>query len=910
MATDASVDLLKNETKNIQLTASDNDGDTLTYTLSTAPQHGVVTITANMASYAPTTDYVGSDSFSFVSNDGQIDSNTATISIIVALPPNNAPMATDLSVDLLKNETKNIQLTASDIDGDTLTYALSTAPQHGVVTITASMASYTPTTDYIGSDSFTFVSNDGQVDSNMATVTLTISVPPNNAPVATDSSATLIKNEVKNITLTTTDADGDTLIYSVTTVPTNGVITLNNNIVQYTPTTNYVGSDSFTFVGNDGQVDSNIATVTIEVAATSTVSASILDVNGAVISDVTVKVIDNNGNMLNALQSDLQGQFTVVQKVATSLVFSLSKNGFANQVIPATTPDLANFNLPITITMMPRNTAQTLDINAGGTLNSNNGAKVIVTANSFVDAQGNQVSGNIDVNITPVDVSNSLLLNAFPGQFTGISESTGQPTTIATLGTVEFIFSQNGEPLQLADGATAQIEMPLFVTIHPATNQPIAVGDEIELWSLNENTGIWLQEGMGTVIVNTESTTGLSLLATVTHFTWWNIDVPIDTFDLEVILNGTVNGGLATIYVDLGTPSPLWYQNANTPTIVGSNRHYVVPVSGQACVWIQYFDINNTAALSPQQCINNPTAGGDYPLTFMVPTTGVLNLFSRNNASYITGIPMAIDIFPQSLESTVSYIITSGTLPSGMSLTGSSATNTRLVGTPTVIANHSIVIEGTDSDGFSDSVTLTFSLDNPPPPSLRSLRTLYSPVNLAVNKDFSSAVIQAIDPVTSWTVTNIDNSPVGADVTISNTGVFNLANFDGVSVSYRVLAYNMRGASNAGTVNIQLLSPPVLSSTIMLYADLTTDPNQIISEFLEGYNSGALASSWVITKSDGSAVASSVTIANTSELSLSASEAMQTYHVTAINNAGTSNIMVITFSDTLGGGPCTGGLCP
>jgi|GEM_PF-2256759 len=807
---------------------------------------------------------------------------------------NNAPLATSDSASLTANEQLEFSLVASDSDGDSLTYTIGTAPTNGVVTLSGAMATYNPTTDFVGSDSFTFTASDGQANSNIATISLTISAPPNTAPVASNDSVSLIKNQSKTINLTATDIDDDTLTYTVATTPQHGTVTIDGMVATYIPTTDYVGSDSFTFTANDSESDSNVATISVDIAATSSVNASILNVDGSVIAGVAIDVIDSDGNTLETLQSNNSGQFTATTKIATDLVFRLSKDGYANQVITAQTPNVADLTINLAILMTQRNPAQTLDITAGGTLTSAHGSAVIVSANSFVDGQGNQVSGNIDVNITPIDISNAVMLSAFPGQFTGISDTDGLSTAIATLGTVEFVFSQNGEPLQLADGATAQIEMPLFITTHPATNLPIVVGDEIELWSLNENTGIWHQEGTGTVVVNTNSPTGFALQATVSHFTWWNIDVPIDTFDLNVTINGTVNGGVATLHVDLGTTDVMWLQKGNLATNVGTSRHYNIPVSNQVCVWIEYFDVNGMTALSPQQCISTPTIDGDYPLTFNVATAGSLTLSSYNRSNYYTVQHAHIAIYPLSLESTVSYSVTSGSLPDGLTLVSYGTNRANIVGTPTTVGSHSFIVQGTDSDGFTDTVTLNFSTSNPPPPTIYNIGTIYSDLNTPISEDFSNRV-SSIEPITSWTITNSDGSPVATGISVSNTGLFQIANFDGVATSYRAIAYNVRGGSSAQTINVELTVTPVLESMATFIGSFSSFDN--VNENLSYYNLTAPATSWDITETDGSAVPSTVSISDSGQLTLPGSETMRSYHVTATNNMGTSNVMVVSFED-------------
>src|SRR5207253_450129 len=82
-----------------------------------------------------------------------------------------------------------ITLTATDVDGDTLTYAIVSAPAHGTLSGTAPNLSYTPAADFNGADSLTFKVNDGTVDSNTATVAITV-VAVNDPPVAQNQAIT------------------------------------------------------------------------------------------------------------------------------------------------------------------------------------------------------------------------------------------------------------------------------------------------------------------------------------------------------------------------------------------------------------------------------------------------------------------------------------------------------------------------------------------------------------------------------------------------------------------------------------------------------------------------------------------------------------------------------------------------
>jgi hypothetical protein len=86
-----------------------------------------------------------------------------------------------------------------------------------------------------------------------------------NSPKASDVSAATVKNNDATIHLVASDADYESLIYSIVSNPSNGTVTLNNDIVTYTPTTDYTGTDTFTYKANDGYTDSSVKTVTVKV---------------------------------------------------------------------------------------------------------------------------------------------------------------------------------------------------------------------------------------------------------------------------------------------------------------------------------------------------------------------------------------------------------------------------------------------------------------------------------------------------------------------------------------------------------------------------------------------------------------------------------------------------------------------
>jgi hypothetical protein len=91
-------------------------------------------------------------------------------------------------------------------------------------------------------------------------------LPLNHPPMAYDQSVNTDEDTPVAITLAASDGDNDPLTYSIVSLPGNGTLTGSPPNVTYTPNPNYSGGDSFTFKANDGQGDSNIATVSIAIA--------------------------------------------------------------------------------------------------------------------------------------------------------------------------------------------------------------------------------------------------------------------------------------------------------------------------------------------------------------------------------------------------------------------------------------------------------------------------------------------------------------------------------------------------------------------------------------------------------------------------------------------------------------------
>jgi VCBS repeat-containing protein len=260
---------------------TDADGDALAVTavtLSGAAGQGSASLNTNgTATYTPAANFNGTDTFTYAISDGQGGVSTGSVSVTVA-GINDAPVAVNDTYSTDKNTTLVVPVPGvlandTDPDGDALTAFVLIGTLHGDLTLSADGDFiYTPETNFKGTDTFTYVADDAETSSNVATVTITV-VGTNVAPVAVDDTASATEDTplamaAPAVLGNDSDADGDALTAVLVSGPAHGTVTVApDGGFIYTPAANYNGPDSFSYKANDGKADSNVATVSITVAA-------------------------------------------------------------------------------------------------------------------------------------------------------------------------------------------------------------------------------------------------------------------------------------------------------------------------------------------------------------------------------------------------------------------------------------------------------------------------------------------------------------------------------------------------------------------------------------------------------------------------------------------------------------------
>ena len=229
---------------------SDPDGSSLTVASASVSAHGASVVNANgTITYTPANGYLGADSFTYTSiytytytiTDGAGGTATATASITVG---NRNPVAANDTANTVLNTAVIVSVLTNDIDPDAQFISVSSVslPTHGTAVINANgTVTYTPTTGYLGADTFIYTIGDGAGGTAAATVNVAVTAP--SAAIVADTVATTVNAPI-TIAVLTNDAlpAGVTPTVIILVQSTRGTTTVNaNGTVIYTPNNNAVG---------------------------------------------------------------------------------------------------------------------------------------------------------------------------------------------------------------------------------------------------------------------------------------------------------------------------------------------------------------------------------------------------------------------------------------------------------------------------------------------------------------------------------------------------------------------------------------------------------------------------------------------------------------------------------------------
>ncbi|MBO9203531.1 MULTISPECIES: carboxypeptidase-like regulatory domain-containing protein [Niastella] len=269
-----------------------------------------------------------------------------------------------------------------------------------------------------------------------------------------------------------------------------------------------------------------------------------------VTAGISGRVLDNNNQPVNgavvkagtaAATTDINGNFSIsnVSLNKRAGFVKVEKDGFFTG--SRTIMVKAGATNYVSIQLIKKTVSGTVSGSNGGNINVQGGGSVVFTGNSFVNTSGNSAyTGTVSVSTYFLNPTSANFSEIMPGTLRGIT-TTNEETGLQSYGMMAVeLTGANGEKLQLAAGKTATLTFPI-----PAGLQGAAPAT-IPLWSFNDTTGLWKEEGVATK-------QGTNYVGTVSHFTWWNCDFPYGVVDFSAVIKDQNGKPLFPARIELKT---------------------------------------------------------------------------------------------------------------------------------------------------------------------------------------------------------------------------------------------------------------------------------------------------------------------------------------------------------------------
>ncbi|MBW5415824.1 Ig-like domain-containing protein [Pseudomonas sp. MAG002Y] len=442
---------------------ADVDGDTLSYSATGLPQGlflDPVTgmISGTLAGNASTQGNNGLYTITFTASDGLGGSISQTMLLTVTNPTPETPAAV---ITTSEDTAASGVLTAIDPDGDRLSFEKVINPAHGSLALNPDGSfTYTPDTNFNGTDGFTYQVVDADGGTTVATVVITVT-PVNDAPSAFPGSASTREDTPLTIDVLAgiDDPEGDTPSLS-SALATQGTVTLNaDGTLTYTPNANFNGTDTLTYTVSDG----NGGTVT------STVTITVLPVNDAPVVlpatsttpedtpirlDVLANASDVDGDLLS-IDSASAIHGTVALNPDGSITYTPNTNFNGADIITYTVTDGQGAIVlsTVAITVTPVNDAPTA---VSGTLITTEDTPV--TLDPRLDV--NDIDGDVLSPVSATAINGTVIINA---------DGTLTYTPNADFNGIDTL------TYTLSDGNGETVTSTVVITVTPVNDAPDSV---------------------------------------------------------------------------------------------------------------------------------------------------------------------------------------------------------------------------------------------------------------------------------------------------------------------------------------------------------------------------------------------------------------------------------------------------
>jgi Putative Ig domain len=265
-----------------QPTASDANGDPLTFSVANAPSWATFSSTTGRLSGTPSGSQAGSYPNIVISvSDGRASSALPAFGLTVqaAAPANRPPVISGSPAPtVVANQLYSFTPTASDPDGNTLGFSIQNRPSWATFSTSTGRLSGTPTTSNVGAFSNIVINvSDGQATAALPAFTVTVGAPANTAPVISGSPATTVAaGSAYSFRPTASDANSDPLTFSIANRPSWATFNTSTGLLSGTPTSAQAGTYSNIVISvSDGTASVALPAFTITVTGTSIGNATL-----------------------------------------------------------------------------------------------------------------------------------------------------------------------------------------------------------------------------------------------------------------------------------------------------------------------------------------------------------------------------------------------------------------------------------------------------------------------------------------------------------------------------------------------------------------------------------------------------------------------------------------------------------
>jgi hypothetical protein len=585
--------------------------------------------------------FIGQDAFTYtISDETGAVSSAALVSLFVT-SDNVPPVAVNDSATTTINTPVNIDILANDTDQDgtidLTTFELVAEAENGDVVFNSDSGdvTYTPTTDFEGSDGFEYkIKDDFGTISNTARVTISVE-KENQAPTSEDDTAQIEVSGTTTISVLNNDndEDGELVVTSVSivTVPSQGNTIINSDgSITYTHTGTSSGSDSFTYrVKDNDDAFSNTATVTITIVQPNEIPVAASDSTSLFIGetkniDVLGNDSDSDGNLVASsvviVTSPIQGTATVNTDGTINYTHTGNTSGSDSFTYRVQDNDDAFSNTAtVTITIVQPNELPVAVPDSATLLVGQ--SKIIDVLDNDTDSDGNLVVASVAIVTAPTQGTATLNTDGTINyNHTGTSS-----------GSDSFTYRVQDNDGAFSNTATVSIEIQTQLEAQDDSFRVLTSSSVIQLDVLSNDQGVYAAP---VITIDTQPSQGaVSVNSTDNKLEYQNSNASIGqvTFEYTVSDNNQQSSAEVTLYIAEQTTGPIalgdafstrqdTYPATFTIDVLNNDIHDVGTIDTSSIVIVSS-PSSGSASVVGNQVSFTATAPGSYSFTYSVNDT-------------------------------------------------------------------------------------------------------------------------------------------------------------------------------------------------------------------------------------------------------------------------------------------------